>query len=97
MKIKYLSTFAILIFTYLLLIKAETNQQKENSSEEWLQAIYKEATSIHKGMTRAELLEKYKIDGGIQRIPESRFILKACSLIKIEVEFDTPYGPMRLS
>ena len=76
MKIKYLSTGAILIFTCLLLIKAEASQQKENSPEEWLREIYKEATSVHKGMTRAELLEKYRIDGGVQRIPESRFIQK---------------------
>jgi hypothetical protein len=92
MKIKYLSSVAILIFTCFLLTKAETSQQKENSPQEWLREIYKEATSIHKGMTRAELLEKYRTDGGIQRIPESRFVLKACSLIKIEVEFETPYG-----
>ncbi len=92
MKIKYFTTIAILIFTCLLFTKAETSQQKENSPQEWLREIYKEATSIQAGMTRAELLEKYRIDGGVQRIPESRFILKSCSLIKIEVEFDTLYG-----
>jgi hypothetical protein len=31
-------------------------------------------------------------DGGVQRIPATRYILRNCNMIKVDVDFDTEYG-----
>ena len=58
----------------------------------WLEARYKEATSIKAGMTRADLLKLFEEDGGFQSIPAGRYVLRSCQLIQIEVKFDAKYG-----
>jgi hypothetical protein len=65
----------------------------EKAHQQWLEARYQEATSIKPGMTRADLLKLFTEDGGFQagRISTpSRYVLKSCYLIKIEVKFDKP-------
>ncbi len=58
---------------------------------QWLEARYAEATSIKAGMTRADLLKLFEMDGGLQplHIPE-RYTLKSCGMIKVDVKFDVP-------
>ena len=68
-------------------------QEKDDKAEQqWLEARYKEATSIQPGMTRADLHKLFMEDGGLQNIPASRYVLKSCHLIQVEVKFDTKYG-----
>jgi len=68
-------------------------QKMTNSShEEWLREKYKEATSIEAGMNRADLLNLFIEDGGLQTIPATKYVLKDCRMIKIDVDFDTKYG-----
>jgi hypothetical protein len=64
----------------------------KQAHRQWLEERYTEATSIQPGMSRADLLRVFKEDGGLQRIPATRYLLKSCNMIKIEVEFDTEYG-----
>ena len=64
----------------------------EEARRQWLYERYAEATSMKPGMSRADLLRVFKEDGGLQRIPATRYLLKSCNMIKIEVEFDTEYG-----
>jgi hypothetical protein len=56
--------------------------------DEWLQAKYTEATSVKVGMTRADLIKVFRIDGGLQQMIPTRYVLKGTSLIKVEVEFE---------
>lgn len=62
--------------------------QTEQTHEKWLEERLVEATSIEEGMTRAELLKVFTIDGGLQRLLPRRYVLKSCTMIKVEVEFD---------
>ncbi|HMH45526.1 MAG TPA: hypothetical protein VK557_18705 [Pyrinomonadaceae bacterium] len=64
----------------------------DQAHQQWLEERYKEATSIKPGMSRADLLKLFDEDGGFQGIPASRYVLKSCQLIQIEVKFDTKYG-----
>lgn len=64
----------------------------DQAHQQWLEERYKEATSIKAGMTRADLLTLFEEDGGLQRIPAARYVLKGCRLIQIEVKFDAKYG-----
>ncbi|HZS08400.1 MAG TPA: hypothetical protein VFD58_26440 [Blastocatellia bacterium] len=66
--------------------------EPDNAARQWLEERYKEATSIKPGMTRADLMTVFEMDGGFDRIPASRYVLKSCKMIKVEVEFDTQYG-----
>jgi AraC-like DNA-binding protein len=61
-------------------------------TRQWLEERYKEATSVRAGMSRAELLRVFDEDGGLQRIPASRYVLRSCRMIKVDVEFDVGYG-----
>lgn len=62
------------------------------SHDQWLQERYFEATSIKEGMTRADLVKIFGIDGGLQPFLPTRYVLKSSSFIKVDVEFDVPEG-----
>jgi hypothetical protein len=67
-------------------------EELEQAHKQWLNERYAEAISIRPGMSRAELLRVFKEDGGFQSIPATRYILRSCDMIQIEVKFDTEYG-----
>ncbi|HYV23635.1 MAG TPA: hypothetical protein VE969_00250 [Pyrinomonadaceae bacterium] len=69
---------------------APAQNADDKAHQQWLEARYKEAASIQPGMTRAELMKLFIEDGGMQMNPVSRYVLKSCYLIKIEVKFDKP-------
>ena len=64
--------------------------QSDGSHDQWLQERYFEATSIKKGMTRADLIKLFRIDGGLQPCLPTRYVLKSSNFIKVDVEFDVP-------
>jgi hypothetical protein len=66
--------------------------QTDRNHDQWLQQRYVEATSIKEGMTRADLLKTFQMDGGLQALLPARYVLKNSNLIKVDVEFDVPLG-----
>lgn len=80
--------FGIGAFTVTPSSRSEAGQDPR----QWLEERYKEATSVRVGMSRAELMKVFEEDGGLQRIPASRYVLKSCPMIKVDVEFDVEYG-----
>ena len=86
----------ILLIAGLLVVGARAYPQAQvtddQAHQQWLEERYKEATSIKPGMNRADLLKLFEEDGGLQSIPASRYMLKSCRLIQIEVKFDAKYG-----
>lgn len=62
----------------------------DRSHDLWLQERYFEATSVGKGMTRADLMKVFRIDGGLQRHLPTRYVLKSSDFIKVDVEFEGP-------
>jgi len=66
--------------------------QTDRNHDQWLQQRYVEATSIKEGMTRADLLKVFTMDGGLQLLLPTRYVLKNSNLIKVDVEFDVPLG-----
>lgn len=67
------------------------NEARQNYRQ-WLEERYQEATSVRAGMSRAELIKVFEEDGGLQRIPAGRYVLRSCHMIKVEAEFDVEYG-----
>jgi hypothetical protein len=66
--------------------------ESDRSHDQWLQERYFEATSIKEGMTRADLVKIFRMDGGLQPMLPTRYVLKSSSFIKVDVEFDVPEG-----
>ena len=81
-------SFSVGAFTAGPLSRGGANQNPQR----WLEERYKEATSMRAGMSRAELMRVFEEDGGLQRIPAGRYVLRSCRMIKVEVEFDVENG-----
>lgn len=78
-----------------------TNNQHLVSKEDaahwdWLLGEIALATSIKPDMSRAELLKVFEVEGGLQRIPPERYVLRNCPYIKVNVKFRLP-GPRPLA
>ena len=58
----------------------------------WLIDRLTEVESVKVGMSRAQLLQVFMPDGGLQRITPERYVLRSCGLIKVQVEFRFPEG-----
>jgi len=43
-------------------------------------------------MSRADLLKVFDPDGGFDTIPATRYVLDSCTLIKVDVHFESPKG-----
>jgi len=69
--------------------------QEEGKHYAWLGDRLTEAYSVQAGMSRADLLKVFEPDGGMQRIPPGRYILRNCDMIKVDVQFALPEGISR--
>ena len=63
---------------------------EEEKHEAWLLDRLREARSIKAGMSKADLLKVFNPDGGLQRIPPERYVLRTCYYIKVDVRFQLP-------
>ena len=84
----------LLIAGLVLLVGARAHQAQvtdDQAHQQWLEERYKEAISIKPGMSRADLIMLFDEDGGVQMVAATRYVLKSCRLIQIEVKFNA-YG-----
>ncbi len=56
----------------------------------WLSERLQEAESVKPGMTGADLLKVFTHDGGLQHFQPQAFVMRSCTLIKVDVMFDLP-------
>lgn len=66
-----------------------------NPHVKWLQERIQEARSVKVGMSYADLLKVYQMEGGAQFLPPDggppdRYVLKTCPFIQVRVEFKMP-------
>jgi len=95
-----LSTAIILAVICLTVAPVRPTPQRVLTADEvkhydWLGHLLDEAYSINTGMSRADLLKVFDVDGGLQRIPPERYILRSCDMIKVKVQFELPKGTSR--
>ena len=83
-----------LAVVYLLVSPTALRTQVRGPKEEgqghykWLVERMQEADSVSVGMSRADLLKVFEPDGGLNRIPPVRYVLRSCPLIKVDVQFE---------
>lgn len=58
----------------------------------FLQEAILSVARIHPGSTRAEVEEEFTMDGGMQFVVPSRYVLKKCPYIKVDIEFKASDG-----
>ncbi len=49
--------------------------------------ILKECEKIKPGMTRADLLKVFTIEGGFSTVKQRTFVYRSCPIIKVDVDF----------
>jgi hypothetical protein len=81
-----LAVFAVTLACEICLAQQTTLEESKHHA--WLGERVKEAKSIKVGMTQADLLKVFSPDGGLQPIPPTRYRLRSCDLIRIDVSFD---------
>jgi hypothetical protein len=59
-----------------------------NEQEHWLLQLLEKTRSIKPGITRSQLLHTFDEEAGLQTIPASRYVLKDCPLVKIDITFN---------
>jgi len=95
-----LSTAIILAVICLTLVPVMSTPQRVLTADEakhwdWLGHLLDEAYSIQVGMSRADLLKVFEVDGGLQLVPPERYVLRSCYMIKVKVQFELPKGTSR--
>jgi hypothetical protein len=68
-----------------------TSTAYDSEQARWIAASMKEIQSIKAGMTRAELLKVFTVEGGISARTWRRYVYRRCGYIKVDVEF-SPVG-----
>ena len=84
---------SIMLLSCLILTGSALQQpatQNDTEHKLWLARRYNEAMSIQKGMTFADLKKVFEPDGGLQPLLPNQYVLKSCSMIKVDVQFDLP-------
>jgi hypothetical protein len=90
-----LAAFCLLIRPARSTAQVKVFTQEEGKHYAWLGDRLTEAYSVQVGMSRADLLKVFDVDGGLQRIPPERYILRSCDMIKVKVQFELPKGTSR--
>ena len=79
------------VLLLMLLIAASpltySQSEKPESHPEWIARSLKNMQSVKVGMTRKELLEVFKEEGGISTRTWRRYVYRECPYIKVDVEF----------
>lgn len=68
----------------------KTSDQEDGKHCLWLSDRLEEATSIKPGMSKADLTKVFMEDGGLQHFQPQRYVLRSCTLIKVDVTFEGP-------
>lgn len=55
-------------------------------------AAMQSVARIHPGLTRADVEKEFEMDGGLQSVTPSRYVLKKCPDIKVDIEFKAADG-----
>jgi hypothetical protein len=69
-------------------ILALSQSDSKESHMDWIANSLKQMQTIKVGMSREELLEVFKEEGGISTRTRRRYVYRECPYIKMDVEFE---------
>ena len=79
--------FLVVAFAFLFSKFQINKAQNQNCECRFIVESLKEMNEIKAGMTRKNLLDKFKTEGGISTRTSSRYVYKKCDYIKVDVKF----------
>jgi hypothetical protein len=68
--------------------KASLNSAQNAEHTKWIQASLTQIQTIKVGLTRGELLNVFKAEGGLSTRLQRRYVYRECPNIKVDVEFE---------
>ena len=84
--------FALVISVSALSVR---DSQRSQEHTEWIAKSLREMEKIRVGMTRADLLKVFTIEGGLSTGLNRRYVYRECPYIKVDVEFEPVGRPAR--
>jgi hypothetical protein len=84
--------FALFISVSALSVR---DSQRSQEHTEWIAKSLREMEKIRVGMTRADLLKVFTIEGGLSTGLNRRYVYRECPYIKVDVEFEPVGRPAR--
>jgi hypothetical protein len=71
----------------LLAQQANQRSQIDSALTREVDTVIRIASALHPGMTRADVLENFKTEGGLSTRKWNHYVYKRCPLIKVDVTF----------
>ena len=84
--------FALVISVSALSVR---DSQRSQEHTEWIVKSLREMEKIRVGMTRADLLKVFTVEGGLSTGLNRRYVYRECPYIKVDVEFEPVGRPAR--
>lgn len=81
----------LMVTAFSVATKSFAQSQEAQNHTEWIAKVLKEIETVKPGMTRAELLNIFREEGGISTRKSRQYTHRDCAYIKVEVEFE-PVG-----
>lgn len=80
----------LILMAFVLVASSASLAQSQNSEShtEWITRSLKQMKSVKVGMSRAELLQVFKEEGGLSTRFWRRYVYRDCPYIKVDVEFE---------
>ncbi len=77
-------------FGTVCVLAAQEPEKKQDpvNHTQWIAAVLKEIETIKIGATRGKLLEVFTIEGGMSTPTKRTYVYRACSYIKVDVDFE---------
>ena len=80
-----------LLLLSTLVVSSQTSVSPQSGDDraylQWLSKSLASIQTIKVGMTRRELLTRFREDGGLQSMKTERYVYKECPIIKVDVTF----------
>ena len=94
-KISIMIAAAFLVLLFVRLIHPAQTSPLSRHRSEWIAASMREMETIKAGMTRADLLKVFTIEGGLSTGLQRTYVYRDCPYIKVDVEFEPVGRPAR--
>ena len=87
--VRILLTVNLLLLTTLLAAAADRPSTRPVDYNAWINGLLNRMDELkNPGTTYAEFTKTFDLDGGLNTVPASRFALRECPAIKVDVSFN---------
>ena len=93
-KLIVIFSISLVMFTVIISAQSDKTQRKTMGHSEWVARSLNAIETIKVGMTRADLLKLFTVEGGLSTRTSRTFVFRECPYIKVDVGFE-PVGALQ--